>query len=194
MDWHVLGRVLRARRERLGLRMVDVAEQSTLPDGTGLSQPVLSRLERGLVPSPTLAQLQAAAKGYRFGSVDHLLEAADLQERLPFEPAWEERMMFRFITRNPDLAHSFTMIARAWDSLSLDTRLVVAGVIHALADQVTSVGRGIDPLHSTSPPVASPRSGDQSIENETRSPADDGSDSTEEEHDERRESGVADDL
>src|SRR5215210_6928515 len=48
---------LRAERERRGLSLAELAER------TGMDQAMLSRLETGQIPNPTLSTLRAYAKG-----------------------------------------------------------------------------------------------------------------------------------
>jgi hypothetical protein len=63
-----LGRRLRRRRQETGENVLELAERS------GVSHSYISRLERGLIPRPTLAELRGVARGYGFASMCAMLE------------------------------------------------------------------------------------------------------------------------
>lgn len=103
-----LGRRMRRRRNALSgsgakgeLGIVELGERA------GLSHSYVSRLERGLVPRPTLPELAAVARALEMSP--QALLYGDMDET--------EEADVRRILRHDDLREMFATIAEAWDFL-----------------------------------------------------------------------------
>lgn len=122
-----LGRRLRRRRRELvqGNNVVDLAEAS------GVSHSYISRLERGLIPRPTWAELRGVARGYGFRSLCEMLEGMDS----PGDDA-----MMRALTQHGELVGRFAAIAGGWGWASPEVRALVIATLDALGGQL-SAGR-----------------------------------------------------
>ena len=121
----LLGMRLRAHRKALDLGVMEIAERA------GLSHSYLSRLERGLVPRPTVAELEQAVRGYGFRSLCALIEG---------DTSTGDDDAGRVLVRHPDLAERFTALAAGWDWAAPAVRDVILATLDALAGQVRVEG------------------------------------------------------
>ncbi|MDP8923241.1 MAG: helix-turn-helix domain-containing protein [Chloroflexota bacterium] len=121
MDLEGLGRRLRGRRAEMGLGLLETTQR------TGLSHSYLSRLERGLVPRPTVPELEGVARGYGFRSVVELLEG----EGQSVDDATRQ-----VLGRHPELAERFAAISAGWESLGQPVRDFVLATLDGIAGQV----------------------------------------------------------
>lgn len=121
-----LGKRMRHRRESLRngtdtdkLGIVELAERA------GLSHSYVSRLERGLVPRPTLPELAAVARALDISP----------QTLLYGEMAGTDEAELRRILRHDDLRESFADIADGWEWLNPADRTFLAASLKALAER-----------------------------------------------------------
>lgn len=120
-----LGRRLRARRNDLGLTVMQAAERS------GLSHSYHSRLERGLIPRPTLLELRKVSRGY--GVPLHAL--IDDSGESP------ESAGVRGLRDAPALARVVGAIAGSWQWAGEDVRAVLLASLEGVANQLDAIRR-----------------------------------------------------
>ncbi len=118
-----VGRRMRRRREALGLGTVQLGEKA------GLSHSYISRLERGLIPRPTLPELSAVARA---------LEMPE-QALLYGEMAEDDEAGVRQILRNPELQAAFGAIADGVEWAHPDDRKFLIASLQALAERSNAI-------------------------------------------------------
>ena len=120
-----LGRRLRARRVDLGLGVTDVAERA------GVSHSYISRIERGLIPRPTLLELRKVATGY--GVPLHALIDDDAEDA--------RSATVRALRDAPALERVVGAIAASWEWAGEDVRAVLLASLEGVAGQLAAIRR-----------------------------------------------------
>ena len=117
-----LARRVRQRRQAFGIGTVELGERARL------SHSFISRLERGLVPRPTLSELRRVAEALEYPSLGAFLEGVT-------QPSPDADDV-QIIGRNADLAPRFVALAEVWGSAPPAVQAMVAATLDTLAAQM----------------------------------------------------------
>lgn len=118
-DMRTVGRRVAERRDELGL------DQEALADKAGLSRPYISRLERGLVPSPKLLDLAAVAKALDY-SLDQLIYGRPSGDLLAELPALLSRVTA------PEVGALMAELATRYPTMDADDRMYFVQTLRRL--------------------------------------------------------------